>query len=118
MPVMLENFRSFEAGPDPFGRIWQARFLWQQNAISIRHADTVDVKFAVAGGGREGKKIIALEQTHLARLAAELGRPLTDAWASRLAAAHLKQMIESDQDMEKTLVTPSYEQLREYARSG
>ena len=36
---MPENFRAFEAGPDPFGQTWQVEFRWIQNAISIRHAD-------------------------------------------------------------------------------
>ncbi len=115
---MLENFRAFEAGPDPFGRTWQVQFLWQQNGISIRHADTVDVKFVISSGEREERKVVALELTHLAKLADQLGRQVTDAWSSRLAATHLKRMIESDQDMDKTLVTPSCEQLREYARSS
>ena len=39
------NFRQFEAGPDPFGRKFQVMFKWLQTAISMRHADTVDVKF-------------------------------------------------------------------------
>ena len=44
---MIKNFRDFEAGPDPFGRTWQVYFRWLQTGISIRHADTVDVKFVV-----------------------------------------------------------------------
>ena len=39
------NYREFEAGPDPFGRKYQVYFKWLQTAISMRHADTVDVKF-------------------------------------------------------------------------
>ena len=113
---MLEQFRLFDAGPDPFGRSWQVRFLWQQNGISIRHADTVDVKFSISTGGREERKVIALAHTDLMRLAGEFNRAVTDPWAARLAAAHLKKMIESDQDMDKTLVTASYQQLVEYAR--
>ena len=42
------NFREFEAGPDPFGRKYQVMMKWLQTAISIRHADTVDVKFLLA----------------------------------------------------------------------
>jgi len=41
------NFRQFEAGPDPFGRKFQVFFKWLQTAISLRHADTVDVKFVL-----------------------------------------------------------------------
>ena len=44
----MRNFRQFEVGPDPFGRKWQALFKWLQTAISIRHADTVDVKFLLS----------------------------------------------------------------------
>lgn len=115
MAGMVENFRSFEAGPDPAGRTWQVRFMWLQNAISIRRADAVDVKFEISAGDRRERKVIALAQTDLQRLAAQLKRPLTDAWTARLAAAHLRKMIESDQDMDKTLVTPSYDELVECA---
>ena len=45
------NYRMFEAGPDPFGRHWQVEFRWLQTGISIRHADTVDVKFEAAPQG-------------------------------------------------------------------
>jgi hypothetical protein len=43
----MQNFRQFEAGPDPFGRKFQVFFKWLQTAISIRHSDTVDVKFVL-----------------------------------------------------------------------
>ena len=48
------NYREFDAGPDPFGRKFHVFFKWLQTAISIRHADTVDVKFVLEdeGGGR------------------------------------------------------------------
>ena len=36
---------------------------------------------------------------------------MTDAWVMKLAALHLKEMIETDEDMEKTLVTASLEDL-------
>src|SRR5690606_21714904 len=38
---MADNLRSFQAGPDPFGRMWNVEFRWLQTGISIRHADTV-----------------------------------------------------------------------------
>lgn len=113
-----ENFRLFAAGPDPFGHTWQVRFVWQQNGISIRHADTVDVKFSVSAGGKEEQKVIALAHTDLLRLAAACDRNVTDAWVSRLAAAHLKKMIETDKDMEKPLVEASYAELAEYVNVG
>lgn len=87
-------------------------FRWLQTGISIRHADTVDVKFVLwteGPGEREEKqeKVIALPHPHLLTLSAETGHALTDPWCMRLAARHLKYMIESGEDLEKTLVTLS-----------
>ncbi len=42
---MFANLRAFEAGPDPYGRTWEVSLLWLQTAVSIRHSDSVDVKF-------------------------------------------------------------------------
>jgi hypothetical protein len=102
---MLEDFREFEAGPDPFGRTWKATFLWQQNAISIRHADTIDVKFAIDDGVTREEKVVAVPHPLLLQLSARTGQPVTDAWVSRLGAAHLREMIATGEDTEKVLVT-------------
>ena len=117
---MLENVRRFEAGPDPFGRTWEVEFRWLQTGISIRHADTVDVKFVLwteGPGENEEKqeKVIALPHPLLLTLSAETGHPLTDPWCMRLAARHLKYMIESGEDLEKTLVTLSLPALQRVA---
>ena len=111
---MSEQVRLFEAGPDPFGRMWRAQFRWLQTAISIRHADTVDVKFFVTpDGGETEEKVIALPHPVLLQLT-ENGRKLTDSYCMRLAAEHLKHMIETSEDMEKTLVTVPREELTAY----
>ena len=107
---MAENFRRFEAGPDPFGRTWEAEFRWLQTGISIRHADTVDVKFVVwthdpANAEPKQEKVLALPHAALLALAQASGHKLTDAWCLKLAAGHLKFMIETGEDLEKTLVT-------------
>jgi hypothetical protein len=112
---MLSNFRVFEAGPDPRGRTWEVEFLWLQTGISIRHADTVDVKFLLSSGEERMEKVIALNHPDLLALSATTGRPITDAWCAKLAALHLRRMIETDQDMEKTLVTCTAEELESYA---
>jgi len=117
---MVENTRRFEAGPDPFGRTWQVEFRWLQTGISIRHADTVDVKFLLwteGPGEQEEKqeKVIALPHPLLLTLSAETGHSLTDAWCMRLAGRHLKYMIESGEDLEKTLVTLSLPALQRVA---
>lgn len=109
---MAENFRRFQAGPDPFGRTWEVEFRWLQTGISIRHADTVDVKFVVwTEGEPKQEKVIALSHPDLLALAARSGHPLTDAWCMKLAALHLKHMFESGEDLEKTLVTLSAAEL-------
>jgi len=105
---MPANPRRFQAGPDPFDRTWQVEFRWLQTGISIRHADTVDVKFIVWTEGEEKQeKIIALSHPLLLALAAKNGRALTDAWCLKLAGRHLTRMIASGEDLEKTLVTLS-----------
>ena len=110
----MRNFRRFECGPDPFGRTWKVEFKWLQTAISLRHADTVDVKFVLRDGDTRVQKTIALPHVDLLQLSKRTGQPLTDAWCSRLAALHLKRIIETGEDMEKDLVTISAEALGEY----
>src|SRR5262249_55237240 len=103
----------FTAGPDPFGRMWDVEFRWLQTAISIRHADTVDVKYIVSAEGEpRQEKVLALPHPALLELSRETGHPLTDPWCMKLAAAHLRSMIESGEDLEKTLVTLSEDDLR------
>ncbi|HUA18803.1 MAG TPA: hypothetical protein VMB25_08665 [Bryobacteraceae bacterium] len=114
---MIDNFREFQAGPDPFGRSWQVHFRWVQNGISIRHADTVDVKFGVAVEGEPfEQRVIALPHPALLAVSQSVAHPLTDAWCMKLAALHLKHMLESGADMEKTLVTVQAPEIEEYAR--
>jgi hypothetical protein len=112
----MRNYRQFDAGPDPFGRTFHVFFKWAQNAISIRHADTVDVKFVLdEEGGPRSEKTLALRHADLVRLAAETGRKLDDPWCCRLAAMHLVYLISTGEDMEKDLVTVPYADLQRYA---
>src|SRR6185369_3199470 len=110
------NFREFEAGPDPFGRKFQVFFKWLQTAISLRHADTVDVKFLLADDqGNSSAKVIALPHADLLQVARESGRSMEDAWCARLAALHLQYLIRTGEDMEKSLVTVAPADLKRYA---
>jgi len=109
---MPNHFRRFEVGPDPYGRIWRVQFLWLQNGISIRHTDTVDVKFRVSAGGEWQEKVIALRHPDLLAVSRALARPLTDPWCLKLAALHLRHMIETGEDVEKTIVTLTLSDLR------
>lgn len=112
---MSDNLRRFEVGPDPFGRNWNVEFRWLQNAISIRHSDSVDVKFQLLQGESAEEKVIALSHPDLLAVSKDLNRPLTDPWCMKLAALHLREMIETDRDMDKEIVVPSAEDLRRHA---
>ena len=111
----MESFREFAVGPDPFGRTWKAYFKWLLTAISLRHSDTVDVKFVLRDDGERVEKTIAMPHPDLLALSREMGQPLTDPWCARLAALHLKHMVESGEDLEKELVTVPYGQLAQWA---
>ena len=108
------NFREFQAGPDPFGVMWQVRFKWLQTAISLRHSDSIDVKFILSDGSSEMQRTIAMQHRHLRDLSKSSGVPMTDAWCARLAMLHLRYLIESGEDMEKDLVTVSPKELAGY----
>ena len=112
----MQNFRQFEAGPDPFGRKFQVLFKWLQTAISIRHSDTVDVKFVLQdeNGGRT-EKTIALPHAALLAVSRETSRTMDDPWCSRLAELHLLHLVETGEDMEKDLVTVTLPDLKRYA---
>jgi hypothetical protein len=115
---MLQNFRHFQAGPDPSGRVWQVDLLWHQNAIAIRHSDAIDVKFLLTSGDLVLERVISLRHPDLLEVSRETGQPLTDPWCMWLAARHLVRMIETGEDFEKPLVTVSLEELRQYAGEG
>jgi len=113
----MQSYRQFEAGPDPFGRKFQVWFEWLQTAISIRHSDTVDVKFVLENEqAGTSQKTIALPHADLVTLSRETGRNLDDPWCSRLAALHLIHLVETGEDMEKDIVAVPPAELRQYAQ--
>src|SRR5881296_407548 len=63
--IFMRNFREFEAGPDPFGRTWTVQLKWLQTAISLRHSDSVDVKFILRNGDTKIEKTISLRHPDL-----------------------------------------------------
>jgi hypothetical protein len=114
---MPEHFRQFEVGPDPFGRHWSVQFRWLQTGISIRHADTVDVKFFLkCDDGTHEEKVVALPHTDLLHVCKAQNRKLTDPWCLKIAALHLRRMIENAEDIEKTIVTLTATEIAEYDR--
>jgi hypothetical protein len=113
---MLDNPRQLEV-TDPFGRKWSAEMRWLQNAITIRHADAVDVKWELtADDGTTMDKVIALRHPDLLEVSKKLGRQLSDPWCIRLAVAHLRRVVETWEDADKIIATPSREQMEEYGQ--
>jgi len=110
------GFREFEAGPDPFGRKFQVMFKWLQTAISMRGADTVDVKFILTDdNGVRTEKTIALPHASLLDVSRQTSRDMDDPWCARLAVLHLLHVMETGEDIEKDLVTVMPADLKRYA---
>ena len=84
--------------------------------ISIRHADTIDVKFILKrDDGPEEEKVIALPHPALAfRICEQRNRKLTDPWCLKIAALHLRHMLETAEDIEKTIVTLTGAEIADY----
>ena len=111
----MDNPRKLEI-TDPFGRKWTAELRWLQNAITIRHSDSVDVKWELtASDGTTMEKVIALMHPDLLAVSKKLSRQLSDAWCIRLAGQHLSYIVETWEDAEKIIVTPTREQLETLA---
>jgi lantibiotic modifying enzyme len=111
---MSQDLRHFEVA-DPFGRTWNVEFRWQQNAISIRHADAIDCKYYISCGEEKRELVVALRHPDLLEVAARRGRPLTDPWVIRLANCHVRHMISTWEDMEKVLVTVPLAELERHS---
>ena len=111
---MIVNLRNFEV-TDPFDRVWQVEFRWHQNAISIRHCDSVDCKYYLTSGDEKIEMVVALMHADLLAVASAQGRELTDPWCMGLAALHLRHMISTWEDMDKAIAVASPAALAQYA---
>ncbi|MDP9169290.1 MAG: hypothetical protein M3N54_01620 [Acidobacteriota bacterium] len=110
----MENFRDFKVGPDPFGRTWHALFKYLQTGISIRHADTVDVRFVLDNGEERMQKTVVIQHAELRALAEKTGRRLSDSLCSRIAVLKLRYVIETGEDMEKDYLRVTAEELARF----
>jgi hypothetical protein len=111
----MENFRDFEAGPDPFGRMWHAQFKYLQTGISIRHSDSVDVCYILdAGEAQAQRKTIVIQNADIRAYGARTGRPVSDAWCSRIAMCKLRYVIETAEDLEKDYLPVTAHEIEEF----
>jgi len=114
---VMENYRDFEIGPDPFGRTWHVQFKYLQTGISIRHADSVDVCFLLTSGEETLKRVIVLHHPDVLAYTKRKGAILSDTWCSRIAAFKLKHAVENGEDLEKDflVVSPSEVEQLDYS---
>jgi hypothetical protein len=111
---LMENFRDFDAGPDPFGRTWHAQFKYLQTGISIRHSDSVDVCYLLDNGEEHVRKTVVIQNADIRAYAARTGRPVSDPWCSRIAKCKLRYAIETAEDLEKDYLPVTAREIEEY----
>ena len=112
--AVMENFRDFQIGPDPFGRTWHVLFKYLQTGISIRHSDSVDVCFVLENGEEKMKRVVVLPHPDLLAYCKRASRELTDTWCSRLAVCKLKYAIETAEDIDKEFIAVTPREIAQY----
>jgi hypothetical protein len=110
----MENFRDFDAGPDPFGRTWHAQFKYLQTGISIRHSDSVDVRYVLENGEERMQKTVVIQNADIRAYCDRAGRILSDSLCSRIAVCKLRYVIETAEDLEKEYLTVTPHEIEEY----
>lgn len=76
------------------GEEYTVRFSHLWSAIATRHSDTIDCKFLVNGRG----VVVALAHLGFVDFCQRTGRSLNDEEAAQVAAAYLREALESDRD--------------------
>lgn len=112
--ILMENFREFSAGPDPFGRTWHAQFKYLQTGISIRHSDSVDVCWILDNGDEKLRKVIVIPNEDLRAYSKRTGRTISDPWCARIALCKLKHAVETAEDLEKDYLPVTPREIEEY----
>jgi hypothetical protein len=110
----MENFRDFEAGPDPFDRKWHVQFKYLQTGISIRHSDSVDVRFILESGDERIQKTVVIPLADIRDYAHRSGRTVSDGWCSRLAACRIRDVISTAEDFEKDYLHVTLAEIERY----
>ena len=94
------EYRKFECVSQAGGTRYHCSFIFLQTAISLRHSDTVDVRYLV-----NGKRItVALPHVAFAEYNRRAGRDLTDEEAGAIAARYLKEVLEKGGEVEDLAV--------------
>lgn len=92
--AMGEFLGAFEVHSRLTGQVYPCRFSHMWNAISTRHADTIDCKFFVEGR----TTVVGLAHTAFIAFREKHQRDLTDREASYLAAQYLAERLEQEDE--------------------
>jgi hypothetical protein len=84
----------FEVTSKLSGQVYQCRFSHMWNAVATRHSDTIDTKFFVDGAA----KVVGLNHRAFVQFREKHGRDLTDREASFVAAEHLRERLEEEDE--------------------
>jgi hypothetical protein len=76
------------------GKTYQCRFSHMWNGIATRHSDTIDTKFYVDGVAH----VVGLAHPAFGTFRERAGRDLTDREASFVAAQHLLERLEEEDE--------------------
>lgn len=110
----MENFRDFDAGTDPFGQKWHAIFKYLQTGISIRHSNSVDVCYILDNGAERVQKVVVVPVPDIRVYSARTGRPISDAWCSRIAMCRIMHTVATAEDLEKDYLLVTPREIEEY----
>jgi len=106
------SYRDFLVQSSLTQHSYRCQFVYLQTAISLRHADTVDVKFRVDGTG----VVVALPHTAWSQYQQRAGQALTDERAARVAAGLLQEALERGEAIELLDLNPSAEEVAQRAQ--
>ena len=112
--MLMENFRDFRVGPDPFGRTWHALFKYLQTGISIRHSDSVDVCYILNDGEEKIKRVVVIPHAELRSYAEKSGRKVSDTLCSRIAALKIQEVILNAEELENEYLPLTPKEIAEY----
>jgi hypothetical protein len=115
---LMETFRDFTAGPDPFGQTWHVHFKYLQTGISIRHSNSVDVCFVLESGSERGVetmvKTVVIPNADIRAYANRTKRLVSDPWCGRIAMCKLRYAIETGEDLEKDYLPVTPREIEEF----
>ena len=106
------DFAEFKVRSPLDQKTYHCRFHSLTTGISLRHSDTVDIRFLLNGA----PIVLALPHAAFAEYRHQAGRALTDRDAVHIAALALQHLLERGERLDMPLLTLSCEQTLEFAK--